>query len=150
MKTRPPISLDAAKAILSREMYRRVGLGCEFSFAEISARTGITENRLYHMRSGQVTPGIHEILSLMAVLGPGLSNALLRAVGQGGAHWIDGDGCPVQASAAVQGFALTVTEALADDGRIDHREMAVCIEKAQHAAPLVSAVANSQALAEAA
>ncbi len=148
MKSSTPDLLNAARVVVQRFMYARVGYAGGLSFADLSTLTGIKENRLYKMRAGTVTPGIGELVALMRHLGPEFTNQLIALAGQGGAHALDGDGCPMQASEAVLDFAHTVTAALADDGRIDHREEAVCVEKAQRAAPLVNAVASRRRLSE--
>ncbi len=151
MKSSTPDLLNAAKVVVQRFMYARVGYAGGLSFADLSTLTGIKENRLYKMRAGAVTPGIGELVALMRHLGPEFTNQLIALAGQGGAHFLDGDGCPLKAAEATSEFEHTVLAALTDErspGRIDHLEEPLVLEKAQRAAPLVNAVASRRRLSE--
>jgi hypothetical protein len=99
-----------------------VGQGKRYSCEAVADSTGISLRDVRAYQQGQMTPPLHKLLRLIAVLPSSFANMLLEPAGKGGVHEIT----PV----TIDGFELqyrlaSKLEVLAEqlrDGKHDHRE----------------------------
>jgi len=85
-----------AGAELDRERFTRtlnafVGMGRDWSVAELAQATGIPERTMKGYKEGRAAPPLGNFLRIAAILGPEFVNMVLEPAGLGGAHSIVSD-----------------------------------------------------------
>jgi hypothetical protein len=118
------IAHDVAQDRLADALRLFIGFGRRYSVAAVAVGTGVPERTLQSYCSGQATPGLANLLTLMAFLPPEFTAMLIEPAGLAGVHRIDKtDPCHHTALAEALRTAAAVAEALRD-GKVDHREQA--------------------------
>ncbi len=101
-----------------------VGQGRAYSVASIAEASGIPHRTMKAYHQGQATPGLQNLLSLVAVLPPAFANALLEYAGLTGAHRVDGPNLtPHKVLAQMCDEAAQLAHELSD-GELNHIERA--------------------------
>ncbi|WP_425404602.1 helix-turn-helix domain-containing protein [Hwanghaeella sp.] len=85
-----------ASADLDRDRFAKVlnafvGMGRDWSVAELAEATGIPERTMKGYKEGRAAPPLGNFLRMAAVLGPEFVNQVLEPAGLGGAHSIVSD-----------------------------------------------------------
>ena len=115
---------EAALSRLGEALRRRVGRGCDWSAERVAAALGCSVAAVKAWRRGEAAPDGPTLLRLAALLGPDFLNELLQPLGLGGLHLLEEpELCSLKLNA--QAAALTaLISGHAEDGHIDHREVA--------------------------
>lgn len=99
----------------------------------LASATGIPARTIKSYRTEGKEPSIGNVLILCDVLGPDAMNAILAAIGWGGAHPLD-EATGINVAKLVADLLphiSTIAQAAAD-GRIDHTEEPACRDAADH------------------
>lgn len=100
---------------------------------DLAESTGISPRRLYAMRDGDAEVSIDELGVLIRALPADFGARVLApfgvsSVSKGGQD----SGCPFQLNAHLARQIASLTEKLADDGRVDHREARQLVPELRH------------------
>lgn len=126
MSNCPIVSHEIAMGRLADAIRAFVGQGRRFSVNGLAAATGLPARTISSYHQGDATPGLGNLLCLIAVLPAEFADMILEPSGKGNISEINTSKITTALEVNRQAAALTalVAEHMVD-GRIDHREAAI-------------------------
>ena len=106
----------------SNALRRYVGPRQTHSYAKAAEAVGVEERSMKAWVLGEQAPPLYRWLRLVAFLGPGFADDVLAMAGIRCKRVDQDGGDDMQLLASLSTAVDTIAQALADDGRIDHRE----------------------------
>lgn len=131
------IDNETLAAVVSAALYRVVGPKKRFSYEQAADAVCVEERTMQSWVLGQTPPQSHKLIRLCRWLGPDFANEVL---GLAGLHTLlveppEGDEFKLNMSAAELCFELS--QAFADDGKVDHIEQRRIVAIAKQLLPVL-------------
>lgn len=137
------IPQDVAHRVIRDSISTRVGFSLRYSTQGLSDATGIPRRTIESYKDGSATPGLANLLSLFAALGPSFTSDILAACGQCARSGTDDEPEHMRVLTALGSLTAQIAEAV-EDGQVDHREAAAIRPTVQHLIEVLEPLARRE------